>query len=297
MPRSRKSEQVPSFWDSFPADPLLLFRVPPKLDLTSCVEDGEQRESIEDGKNADITVTSLSSACSSRRRTNITSLPPEIILEIVGHLHPIDRVCLGLSCKYLLSSTLPTLHFTRLDWLRFHDRRYSFILPQMPTLYVRLAHGWVPKDKFRYCYRCSKILPRSHEYFWERLRRTKSPRFRNGLGISEKHWKSLSKKGKYAYLVENWCHSPEEDSSGFYCGHCYYREKDRINCPVYCPLCLEIDLTWTPPRKPWMRKALCRSLRALGTPFELAAYWILVCCLYAIRFCYDQAMQCWRALP
>ncbi|KIW98966.1 uncharacterized protein Z519_00629 [Cladophialophora bantiana CBS 173.52] len=232
MPLSHKSQRIPSFWDSSSADPLVIFRVPPKLDLTPGLGNSEQKETTDDAKHADNTVSSVSSTCSSRRRTNITSLPPEIILEIVDRLHPVDRVCLGLTCKYLLSSTIPTLHITRSDWLRFHDRRYSFLLPQMPTLYVRLAHGWVPKDKFRYCYRCSKILPRSREYFWKRLRRTKSPRFRNGLGISEKHWNSLGKKGKYAYLVENWCHSPEEDSSGFFCGHCYWREKDRINCPV-----------------------------------------------------------------
>ncbi|KIX96058.1 uncharacterized protein Z520_08313 [Fonsecaea multimorphosa CBS 102226] len=296
MPRSRKSEQTHIFWDSFPADRRSLFRVPPELDLTPGIESNKQKDSIEDGKHADVTVTNVPSECTSRRRTNITSLPPEIILEIVSRLHPVDRVCLGLTCKSLLSSTLPTLQITLSDWLSFHDRRYSFILPLNPNLLVRLAHGWIPKDKFRYCYHCSKILPRSPEYFLERLRRKKSPRFRLGLGTTEKHWKSLSKKGKYAYLVENWCHSPEEDSSGFFCGHCYYRERDRINWPVYCPICLEMELTWTPPRKPWFRKALCRSLRALGTPFELAAYWVLVCCLYTIRFCYDQAMRCWRAL-
>ena len=230
-----------------------------------------------------------------RQLRNITNLPPELILEIASYLHPVDRICLSLTCKPLLRATLPTLRITTLDFIRFHDRRYSYTLPQRPTLYTRLAHGWVPKDKYRYCCRCYKILPRTPEYFWQRLRRKKSPRYRTGLGVTDKEWRSKSKKARYKHLVESWCHSPEEDSSSFFCRYCYYRERDRTTCSMHCPLCLETDLTWSPPRQPWVRRTLCRVCKNLFAPFEWIAYCLLFCCVWSVKFVWDQGWSCYKA--
>lgn len=283
-----------------------------QLDLTPASEDIEDEDSIdtEFPTNAFPAASSPTPAATaaiqsspplqrpSHTRTSITSLPPELILEIVSYLHPVDRICLGLTSKSLLRSTLPTLRITPFDWIRFHDRRYSYILPQMPALYVRLAHGWVPKDKFRYCNRCYKILPRNPEYFKLRLCKKRTPRYHSGAvgaSVSEKQWRGMSKKARYAHLVDDWCHSPREDSSLFFCVHCLQRDhRNWASCSVHCPLCLERDLTWKPPRKPWFRKFVWKWCKNLSLPFELLVCWLLLSVVWLVKFCYVRGEKAWN---
>jgi hypothetical protein len=285
-----------------------------QLDLTPTAKPNEHREIDGDAEKTAITTTNILLEPSRHRIANptarATSLPPEIVLEIASYLHPVDRICLALTCKSLLSSTLPTLNSHPADWVLFHDRRYSYLIPHMPMLYVRLAHGWIPKDRFRYCNHCYKILPRCPEYFKQRLRRKKKPKYDGRVGytgVTEKQWNSMSKKKRYAHLLHDWCHSEKGDSSDYFCVYCCQKEseggrerdreddRERGSCSVHCPLCLEQDLTYRPPRKPWFRKTLGRCCKNFWMPLDLLAYWTLVCCVWGVRFVYDQGKCFWQA--
>lgn len=176
-------------------------------------------------------------------------------------------------------------------------------MPESYSLILRLAHGWIPKDKLRYCWKCHKILPRDEGYFRKRLCGKKTPKYSVKIGLSKERWNDLSKKEKYNHLIETWCYSDAEDSSCLYCDHC--RDKclesaatSHLQHPVQCPLCLEKELTyvWRPPRKPWVRKTLCKCLKILWAPIELIACYFLMCCVFVVRMVYDQARRCWRAL-
>ncbi|ETI29014.1 hypothetical protein G647_01467 [Cladophialophora carrionii CBS 160.54] len=262
MPPRWKPQRTPTSWDPVPQHSLSLFRVPHKvgaarfagtsrvkdraehltqLDLTPAAmptEDGE----IDGAEKTAVTTRSSQLKPPHQPTASLAALPPEIVLEIASYLHPVDRICLALTCKSLLSCTLRTLRCTRADWVFFHDRGYSRCLhPQTPMLYERLAHGWVPKDRFRYCNHCYKILPRCPEYFKQRLRRQRKPKYDVRVactGVSEKQWNSMSKKKRYAHLLHNWCHSEKKgDSIDYFCAYC--REKmarEGRDCEMDCEL-------------------------------------------------------------
>ncbi|EXJ65060.1 hypothetical protein A1O7_01400 [Cladophialophora yegresii CBS 114405] len=230
MPR-QKPQLIPTSWASVPHDRLSLFRLPPKLDLTPAAIPTEHGETADAEKTAG-TPPSILLEQPRPPTASIAALPPEIVLEIASYLHPVDRICLALTCKSLLSSTLQTLRCTPTDWVFFHDLGYSC---HMPMLYERLAHGWIPQDRFRYCPQCYKILPRCPEYFKQRLRRTKKPKYDGRVactGVTEKRWNSMSKKKRYAHLLHYWCHSEGQkdntiDSFCLYCREKMVREGRR----------------------------------------------------------------------
>ncbi|KAJ9605037.1 hypothetical protein H2200_010426 [Cladophialophora chaetospira] len=215
MSRLKKSQRPLRFWGSGPEDNVTVFKIPTTLDITPAPRIVEEIQTIQDEKLADTLITTTLHSRPHRQEPTLTTLPPEILLEIASHLHPVDRICLSLTCKTLLSNTLPALRITPADWLRFHYGRYSYRIPQTPNLYVRLANGWLPKDRFRYCRKCHKILPRCAEYFKQRLCKKRMPRFDHHVGntgVTQKEWKSMGKRKRYSYFVEIWCRSSEEDA-------------------------------------------------------------------------------------
>lgn len=219
----------------------------------------------------------------SSKTPNLTTLPPEIIHCIADNLHPVDRVCLALTCKPLASAIISAPLLCPTSWSRFSDQRYDWLLPESYSLILRLAHGWIPKDKLRYCWKCHKILPRNEEYFRKRLACRKSPKWSIKLGVSKTKWENMGRKEKYTYLVETWCESPHEDSSSLYCDFCRDRTLEpgfgvgaTLQHPVQCPLCLERELTyvWRPPRKPWIRAKALKVLKILWRPFDRIAMYM-----------------------
>ena len=257
----------------------------------------EEIQTLQNEKLTEALTTASLSYRPQRQRPSLTTLPPEILLEIASYLTPVDRVCLSLTCKTLLSKTLSTLRITSHHWLRAHYRRYGWPKIHVPALYPRLADGWLPKDCYRYCYRCHKIMPRCPKYFKKRLCKKRMPKFDRHVlghtGIMEKEWKSMGKRKRYACFVEMWCRLGERDTCIIECVDCTLRDKERGDCAVPCPLCLERDLT--SPRKPWFRKTLRSGCRHFWFPLELLAYWSLFCCVWSVKFVYDQAEWCWKA--
>ena len=243
----------------------------------------------------------------SSKTPNITTLPPEIIHCIADDLHPVDRVCLALTCKPLASAIISAPLLCPTSWSRFSDQRCDWLLPESYSLILRLAHGWIPKDKLRYCWKCHKILPRNQEYFRKRLACRKSPKWSIKLGVSKTKWETMGRKEKYTYLVETWCESLHEDSSSLYCDFCRDRALEpgfavgaTLQHPVQCPLCLERELTyvWRPPRKPWIRAKVLKVLKILWTPFDRIAMYVHMYVTAFIvlggQFVYDLCERAWE---
>lgn len=241
---------------------------------------------------------SASSSSTTHRPTLITSLPPELIHEIAWHLHPVDRVCLALTCKTLTLHILSAPLLSPTTWIRFSDNRY--VVPESYSLIPRLAHGWIPKDKLRYCSRCAKILPRKESYFLSRMSFTKKPRWNIKVRVDRAVWDSMSKRARYAQLIDDWCHSSVEDCSILCCDFCRTKAMEdddgRLHHPpVQCPECLEKELTyvWRPPRKPWLRRKAWQILMAVYQPCEYVVCFLGWCCFYGARFVYRECKQCW----
>lgn len=239
----------------------------------------------------------------SNRGAPILTLPTELHSEIISYLHPVDRVCLGLTCKSLAFSVLTSPRLRPTNWSWFSDRPHiDWVLPSSYSLILRLAHGWIPKDKLRYCWKCHKILPRDETYFRRRLGCKKKPRWSLRTGLSEEEWSGMSKKERYSHLIEMWCHADTEDSSYLYCDYCRQEiaESKHVNHLVHCPICLEKELTWAwrPPRTAQIRRWLWNAARPVLQPICKLGSYLLIFCGYAFQIVVDQVRRrrlslCW----
>lgn len=244
------------------------------------------------------TTSSLTSHAAS-----LTNLPREIIHEIAWHMHPVDRVCLALTCKTLTSHILSAPLLSPTTWGPFSDTRYLGFLPESYSLILRLAHGWVPKDKLRYCSRCHRILPRDESYFRKRMSLKKKPRWSIKVRMDKNLWDGMSKRARYAHLINDWCNTSVDDGSILCCDICRNKAMasgdDRLqHPPAQCPECLEKELTyiWKIPRKPWFREKVARVFMALYHPCEYVVCFLGWCCFYGVRFVCREGRQCWRKM-
>lgn len=203
----------------------------------------------------------------------------------------------------MASAILSAPRLSPAGWSHFADLRYEWLLPESYSLILRLAHGWIPKDKLRYCWKCHKILPRDAAYFRARLACKRKPRWSLKLDVPKMEWDGMSKMDRYRHLVETWASSPCEDSSSLSCDlcrdQCLGSPNAQLQHPVQCPLCLEKELTyvWRPPRKTWFRKNMYKAVELLCHSVQVV-FWHVVLLLRLVgRFVYDQGQRCWRALP
>lgn len=211
----------------------------------------------------DLVPTTEQSVSLPRGRT-LQSLPYDIRALIFEHLYPVDLVCLALTCKSLLATIYAHPRLPPAKWIRYTPTpsvgaplTYFHITPEWYPLFPRLAHGWLDKKTWRYCWKCHRILPREPGWFKEkgRMKMAKSPRWSVKVGMSKEEWLSLGKKTRYRHLIETWCTSGQEDSSAMYCDGCRggryeagegqpVQQKQQM-APVECPICLERDLTFS----------------------------------------------------
>ena len=172
-----------------------------------------------------------------------------------------------------------------------HDASSIIMKPTWYEVLPRLAHGWLDKTKWRYCWQCHLVLPRDPAWFLEKGRlgmNSKLPwRQDKIVGVNEAQWKRWGKRQRYAWLIDDWCHAKREDMSGTYCHLCkgyWFRTFVDEDCyevktmvierreamTVECPICLEKDLKfeWWNPNSGWhgLRK---RSLVVLDNANEI----------------------------
>lgn len=251
--------------------------------------------------------TATSPHLSAEEPASLKDLPTELIHEISKRLHPVDRVCLALTCKSLARAIVSAPRLGPANWSVFSDHRFDWLPPESFTLLLRLAHGWIPKDRLRYCWKCHKIMPREEAFFRKRLTFKKNPRWSVKVGLPKEEWERMRKKDRYKHIIQTWCTSPAEDSSGLYCHACREVHLEAGGTwhrthPVECPTCLEKELTytWRGSHRPGFRRWLCDciilSCRPVVCAIELIAGFLLLCCCETVSFIYAQGCRCCRAI-
>ena len=139
-------------------------------------------------------------------------------------------------------------------WMPFVDNPYSHL--GSSCLLPRLAHGWIPKDRFRFCSWCCKIYTRSPD-FWLKREMLKQPlRWSSRIPVPKHQWMLMSKKAKYNYLVRRWRDAHSEDGSRAKCVPCSGTPdptllNDKLWYEmIHCPECTASTLALTPPGRP-----------------------------------------------
>jgi hypothetical protein len=200
-------------------------------------------------------------------------MPYDILLTIFDNIDLSDRLCLGLTCKRLayLVTCSPRISF--IDKLRarhhltYHvvndlyqpNQRqplYLSLTPEWYTLIPRLAQGWVPKDKFKYCWKCNRILLRDPSYFEKALSNSKSYGWLWKLQLTETQWARMKAKEKRDHMVSRWLDGdpspamyqgltpPPTVSKVYYPDLGIWADRKPDERGVECPLCLERELVY-----------------------------------------------------
>ncbi|RMZ80579.1 hypothetical protein DV738_g2731, partial [Chaetothyriales sp. CBS 135597] len=199
--------------------------------------------------------------------TSMALLPKDVLYLIIEQLHPIDRVCLGLTCKPICAAVLSSPALKHPDWMRFaepyfihpcisHIRfpKLYFAMPDVRPLVLRLAHGWVDKSRYLYCWKCHQIRTRDEkawrkrmpesvqpsnrilrhlkqklDHWWDwydQLSATRPPRRKPAPSwslktlIDEATWDSWTRAQRYDHLVKTWCYIHTDDTSALACEIC-----------------------------------------------------------------------------
>lgn len=181
-----------------------------------------------------------------------------------------DRVCLGLTCKRLAfqvsrAPRLPAISTVRdpayastsYDGVLEANRLwplYILYTPEWYTLLPRLAEGWIPKDKYKYCWKCNKIYPRHRCFHDHVLSKTRTLGWLWKVNVPEKQWLRMSSEARREHIVTRWL--TEDNSFGerlhqpivankFYCPNLgLWANCNADKRGLECPLCLERQLTF-----------------------------------------------------
>jgi hypothetical protein len=204
-------------------------------------------------------------------KTDITTLPYDIVLIISDNLDLTDRVCLGLTCKPLAlaitcAPRLPGRYEIRGDYCVngvYSPNPFPLCISMTPewyTLLPRLAKGWVPKEKYKHCWKCNKIYPRDRSFYEKTLSKQKAPGWLWKLNLTEQEWRRMSLPERHEHMIARWLtdddlvHASLRPPSRVY--NVYYpdlgvwasRKTDERG--PECPICLERELmySWRTPK-------------------------------------------------
>jgi hypothetical protein len=161
------------------------------------------------------------------------------------------------------------------EWAPFFDKRYGQLCAY--ELLPRLAHGWIPKDRFRFCSSCFKIATRSPQYWEERWTPPDKPiRWSSRLTIPKYPWMVMSKKEKYKHLILRWRDAVSDDGSGANCVHCSIPPKPNLWYEmIHCPRCTANTLARTPPRRRRPMYIMRRTKTTCLGVFEAVSYYTM----------------------
>ena len=179
----------------------------------------------------------------------LTTLCTDVQLLVVDHLPLVDRVCLGLTCKSMARLILLAAKLSPTEWTPFVDNPYSHLGSCL--LSPRLAHGWIPKDRFRFCSWCCKIYTRSPDFWASRGMLEQPLRWSPRIPVGKHQWLLMSKKAKYKYLILRWRDEQSDDGSQAKCIPCSIPPNDKLWYEmIHCPECTANLLALTPPGRP-----------------------------------------------
>jgi hypothetical protein len=215
---------------------------------------------------------------SARSAIQLTTLCTDVQLLVVDHLRLVDRLCLGLTCKSMARLILLSTKLAPAEWTPFVDNLRSHLSTY--DLQPRLAHGWIPKERFRFCSWCCKIYSRS-PHFWENRGMLEKPLLWSPrLPVPKYEWIVMSKKAKYKWLIRRWRDAQSEDGSGARCVPCAMPPNHKMWYEmVHCPECTANTLAFNPPGAPrthrvgWIETTCMRACEAVSwcamAPFEV----------------------------
>lgn len=266
--RSSSFPSPGSFWTMWSKDDrgaIILLKIPDKVCYLLSI-----REVIANSRRMKVSLDTSDKTLSPSSSVKFTTLCTEVQLIVVDHLRLVDRVCLGLTCKSMAKLVLLATALTPTEWMPFVDNPYSHLSSY--DLRPRLAHGWIPKDRFRFCAWCCKIYTRSPD-FWESRGMLETPlRWSSRLSVGKHVWMMMSKKAKYRYLILRWRDAKSEDGSGLKCVPCSIPSNEKLWYEmIHCPECTANTLALTPPGSPWkhrmarMETACMRALEAVSS--------------------------------
>ena len=166
------------------------------------------------------------------------TLPVDIHLLILRHLHCVDGVCLGLTCKYIASIVSIASTFSSGGWTSFTDRSYCFLEPRTLDLLPRLAYGWVPKHQFGWCSWCFKIRTRDEKYWRAKLCKGKWLDWLPRLSLSRGTCVFISTKAQNEQIIRRWRDDRPQYHLRVRCTRCHSRAHSSLTCsPQHCPEC------------------------------------------------------------
>ena len=224
----------------------------------------------------------LGTTTSTPAKTDFTALPYDIVFLIFKRLDLADLTCLALTCKALArlvtcSTRLPAVwqgqreHVDSGGCPRNRWPLYISITPEWYTLLPRLAKGWVPKDKFKYCWKCNRIYPRDRTFYETALSKERVPGWLWKLNISEREWRRMASQERYEHMISRWLdddplheslHPPAPVCSFYYPDlGIWATHKSDARGPE-CPLCLERELMYSR-RTPESRYQFASSTRRI----------------------------------
>jgi hypothetical protein len=212
----------------------------------------------------------------------LTTLGTDVQLAILDHLRLVDRLCLGLTCKRMARLVLLSSRLAPTDWTPFVDDPVCH--QSSHDLLPRLMHGWMPKDRFRFCAWCCKIYTRSPEFRERRAVLPKSLVWSPRLPVPKHQWMVMSKKAKYRWMIRRWRDAQTDDGSGDACVTCGVKPNSKLWYEVvHCPACTATTLSHARP----------------GGPRPLNYSWIEKICMEtceAVSWCADAAFEAVRGV-
>lgn len=124
----------------------------------------------------------------------LTSLSPELIMNLMDHLTVTENACLALTCKFLASIAVShnslTVKASSAVLRHVHDPSQEAWHLEVTRFFKLLKKGWVPPG-LSYCYRCSMFRPRTPE-FWMDYGKKKAVKYG---GLAGKCWAEMLANG------------------------------------------------------------------------------------------------------
>jgi hypothetical protein len=196
-------------------------------------------------------------------KTDITSLDYDILLLVSDHLDLVDRACLGLTCKALALLITSAPRFLRNNKLQQVCRVNGVPPPDLPTTYIsmnpewytllpRLSKGWIPREKYKYCWKCNKIFPRDRRFYEDKLSQHKTPGWLWKLELTEQEWRRMHLQAKHEHMITRWLtdndlvheslRSPNRSYTVYYPDLGVWAARKPDERGPECPMCLEREL-------------------------------------------------------
>lgn len=143
----------------------------------------------------------------------LASLPVELLLSILATLPPGDQICLGLTCKTMLT----TLQL----WMSSaaHPPPAAQSSGERFELLTRLARGWSRSTDYRACWQCKRMVDRRRiDQTLHRRHRSRLPWHPFVVGVPTWRWSVMSRRQRLAHLEARWrgetlCHRPQRTTA------------------------------------------------------------------------------------